>query len=152
VLGLTPPGALQVEFEARNGLNAAQQEATAEIGALTAIATASDRLAESESLLELIGLIGESPGADLAAARVAFEADRLDAATADANRALQARAGAEAEGQTRVAIGISGILLVSGGTLVGVRLRRLRRSAAAARADAEANGWEPPTAPLDPPA
>lgn len=162
-LGLTPPGGLREAFEGDDGLAAARDQADQEIEVLAAIDTASERLSENESLLESIGLLGADPEADLDAAREGFEADQLDDAAADADRALAARVGAEEAGQTRVLLGGGGVLLLGGGTVVSVQIRRRRRAAAVAAA-ARAAAWtrpdvpeaaeaiEPASEPLDPPA
>ena len=166
-LGLTPPAALQQAFEGKSGLPAAKQEAGLEITALAAISKAADRLAQKSSLLESIGLLGSDPRVDLDAARTAFEADQPDAATRDAERALAVRGGAEEVGKTRALLGGGGFLVLSGGILVSVRVRRGRRvrggSAAAPQlaatdapsppgASAGPESSEPPAWPMDPPA
>ncbi len=156
-LGLTPPAALRDAFEGADGLPAAKQEADQELDVLAGISKAADRLAEQESILETIGLLGSNPGASLDAARTAFEADRLAAAARDAQAALAVRLGAEETGQTRVLVTGGGLLGVSGGVLIGVRIRRRRRAAAAAAMDTApldtpAEPTEPPTWPMDPPA
>ncbi|MGZ6214364.1 MAG: hypothetical protein ACXWMG_05380, partial [Candidatus Limnocylindria bacterium] len=126
-LKLTPPAGLQTLFERDGGLNAAKAEADLEIAVLGDIGVTAERLGEKETLLESIGLLGADPTADIAAARTAFEADDLDVAARDANRALDARTGAAEAGQTRVVLTGSGIVLVSGFTFLGVRMRRRRR-------------------------
>jgi len=156
-LGLTPPAALQHAFEGTKGLPAAKQEAGLEVGALAAIAKAGDRIAEKATFLESIGLIGADPQANLDAARTAFEADRLDAAKTDAERALALRMGAEEAGQTRALLGGGGVVVLSGGIFVGVRIRRRRRARRASDAEASsaatvAESSQPPSWPMDPPA
>jgi hypothetical protein len=142
-LGLTPPAALQEAFEGNEGLAAARQEADHQVTVLAAISRASERLAEDESVLEMIGLLGADPEADLEAARDAYEADRLDGAAVDAEQALAARVGAEEAGQTRVLITGGGVVLISGGVVAGVQIRRRRRAAGAAAA-ARAAAWTKP--------
>ena len=158
-LHLTPPAYLQQLFERDGGLKAAKAEAELQIGALTDIAATTDRLAEKESLLESIGLLGADPAAELASARKAFEADQLHVASNDAERALAERAGAAEAGQTRVLVAGGGVLLVSGATFAGfrIRARRRRMTTATAAAEAPAEPPEPVEAvagdePLDPPA
>ncbi|MDP9467887.1 MAG: hypothetical protein M3P32_03995 [Chloroflexota bacterium] len=129
-LGLTPPGALQSAFEGDGGVAAAQEEAAMELEVLAGIAAAMDRLDDEANLFETIGLLGADPGATLESARTAFEAARLDAATQATAAAVATRTGAESAGQLRAAIGGSGVVLLGGGTLVGLRLRRRRRAAA----------------------
>lgn len=154
-LGLTPPAALQVAFEGDGGLPAARQEAGLQLEVLAGIAEATDRLNDDQSLLETLGLLlATDPEATLEAARTAFEADRLDAAGAAAAQALATREGAESAGQTRAGIGGGGLVILTGGLLVAVRVRRRRHSASArvasrlpTRDAPEAPGWPP-----DPPA
>ena len=159
VLGLTPPDALEEAFEKEGGLKAARAEAEHQIAVLSAIERAGERLAEKESLLESIGLIGADPQSDLESARDGFEADDLSDAEADADRALAARVGAEEAGQTRVLLSGGGIVLLSGGAVAGVQIRRRRRAAIAMRAaraasapSSSAQPDEPAMEPLDPPA
>jgi hypothetical protein len=159
VLGLTPPEALEEVFEKEGGLKAARAEAEHQIAVLAAIERAGERLAEQESLLESIGLIGADPQADLESARDGFEGDDLSDAEADADRALAARVGAEEAGQTRVLLSGGGIVLLSGGAVAGVQIRRRRRAAMAVRAarlssapSTTAQPDEPALEPLDPPA
>jgi len=140
-LQLTPPAALQQAFEGTPGLAAARDEASGELGVLAAVSKASDRIAEKETLLETIGLIGSDPEATLVAARTAFEDDRLDVAASEAGQALATRQGAEDAGQTRVLVGAGGLFVATGGTLVGLRIRRRRTPAAVAAPD-EASGPE----------
>jgi hypothetical protein len=156
-LGLNPPAALQKAFEGPNSMAQAQREAGLEIDVLTGIAKAADRLAEKESILETIGLLGSNPRASLDAARAAFEADQLDAAARDAGDAFATLMAAEDTGQTRVVAGGGGLVLVSGGVLVGIRIRRRRRATAAAAQDgpllaAPSDMSGPPNWPMDPPA
>jgi hypothetical protein len=163
---LTPPAALQQAFERNNGLADAKDEAAAELAVLGAVSQASDRLAAKETILETIGLLGSDPGASLVAARSAFEADHLDAAASAAAQALATRLGAEDAGQTRVLAGAGGLFVVTGGTLIGLRLRRRRAGAAVAApnsagdagiavaAGSAAQPQSPPPTdwPMDPPA
>jgi hypothetical protein len=166
-LGLTPPAALQEAFEGTRGLPAAKLEAGLETGALAAISKAGDRIAEKATFLESIGLIGVDPQASLDAARTAFEADQLDTATKDAERALAARIGAEDAGQTRALLSGGGFVVLGGGIFVGVRITRRRRargaSAMAASSAADdaltfpsaspgPESSQPPSWPMDPPA
>lgn len=138
-LQLTPPAALRQAFEGTRGLATAKDEAGVELAVLAAVSKASDRLAEKETLLETIGLIGSDPEASLEAARKAFEGDRLDAAATAAEQALSVRQGAEEAGQIRVLLGGGGLFVAAGGTLVGLRLRR-RQTPAAVPSPREASG------------
>ena len=165
-LRLAPPAALQQAFEGNDGLAAARDEAGVELAVLGAVSKASDRLADKETVLETIGLLGSDPEASLVAARSAFEGDHMDAAASAAKQALDTRQGAEDAGQTRVLLGAGGLFVMTGGTLVGLRIRRRRTPAAvppapAARdpkivvpepAAARSPSPEPPDWPMDPPA
>ncbi len=157
-LDLTPPAELKELFEREGGLNAAKAEADLQIEVLADISAATERLAESQTVLEWIGLLGADPTADLKAARTAFEADELDAAEEDAERALADRTGAAEAGQTRVLVTGGGVIVLTSATVVGVRMRGRRRASAAA-APVPAELAEPDAAqadsadePLDPPA
>jgi hypothetical protein len=138
-LHLTPPAALRQAFEGTPGLAAAKDEAGVELAVLRAVSKASDRLAEKETFLETIGLLGSDPEASLLAARTAFEGDRLVTAASAAEQALAVRQGAEEAGQTRVLLGGGGLFVAAGGTLVGLRVRR-RHTPAAAPSPREASG------------
>jgi hypothetical protein len=127
-LELAPPAELQDLFEQKGGLKAAGAEADLEVDALAEIASASERLDKEESFLESIGLLGSDPEADLAAARDQFEEDKLNEAAASAQRASETRLGAESAGQTRALVGGGGVVLLTGVTFVGVRLRGHRRA------------------------
>ena len=159
-LELASPAHLQELFERDGGLKAAKAEAELQIEALADIAATTDRLAEKESLLESIGLLGADPAAELASARDEFEADELHDASSDAERALAERAGAAEAGQTRVLVAGGGVLLLSGATFAGFRIRTRRQartpvSPAVAEEPAEPPEPIPAVAgdePLDPPA
>jgi len=125
-LGLTPPGALQRAFEGDGGLAAAREEATLELEVLAGIAAATDRLDDDPSLFETIGLLGADPHSTLESARTAFEADQLDAAGTATAEALAVRTGAESAGQLRAGIAGGGVMIVGGGTLVRLGIRRRR--------------------------
>jgi hypothetical protein len=157
-LDLSPPTQLEQLFERDGGLKAAQAEADLEIAVLGDIATTTTRLGEKETILESIGLLGADPAADLDAARTAFEADDLHVAGRDADQALAARTGAAEAGQTRVLLAGGGVLVLSGATFVGVRVRRRRRRVASPETAAE-RATAPETTdgsdldePLEPPA
>ncbi len=165
-LQLTPPAELQELFERDGGLKAAQAEADLQIEALADIAAATHRLAENETILESIGLLGEDPDAELASARDRYEAAQLQDASRDAEQALAERAGAAQAGQTRVLIAGGGVVFLSGATFLTVRLRRRRPAPSAEATTDERPAAEPPAAvqpaaptraeyfdePMDPPA
>jgi hypothetical protein len=153
-LHLTPPAELKQLFEKDGGLKAAKAEAELQITVLNDISATGERVAEKETILESIGLLGADPVADLEAARSAYEADELDDAGRDADRALAARAGAAEAGQTRVFVAGGGVVVLTGVTVVGIRIRGRRRSRASrAPAASEAvKAAAPVDEPLDPPA
>jgi hypothetical protein len=144
-LGLTPPSALKRAFEGNGGLGGAQEEATMELQVLAGIAAATKRLDDDPSLFEAIGLLGANPSATLESARTAFEADHLDAATKATAQAVATRQGAEAGGQLRAGIAGGGVVIVSGGTLLGLRFRRRRAATASASIRAALEPIDPPT-------
>ncbi|MGZ8563214.1 MAG: hypothetical protein ACXWWU_06310 [Candidatus Limnocylindria bacterium] len=144
-LRLTPPRALRDAFQGNGGMAAAQAEATTELQVLAGLASAADRLDEDPGLFETIGLLGSNPEATLDAARAAFEADQLDAATARTAEVIAMRRGAESAGQLRVGITGGGVVVLGGGAFVGVRVRRRRRAATALAEQAA-------PVPIDPPA
>jgi hypothetical protein len=151
-LDLTPPAELEELFERDGGLKAAKAEADLQIEVLADISVAAERIAEKETILESIGLLGADPAAELEAARDAYEADKLDDAGREAEQALADRAGAAEAGQTRVLVAGGGVVLLTGVTIVGIRFRP-RRRAAATVASAPAEPREPADSsdlPLDP--
>ena len=126
-LQLTPPGTLRTMFEGDRGLQAAVDEADAERDALALLTTASTQLEQQPSVVESIGLLGTDPGADLTAARDAFEAGELDDASAAATRASDARDAAEDAGRFRVVLAGGTVLaldMMVMGLLLGRRQRR----------------------------
>ncbi len=135
-LDLSPPARLEELFERDGGLKAARAEAELQIEVLADISVAAERIAEKETILESIGLLGENPAAELQAARDEYEADELADASRDAERALAERSGAAEAGQTRVLVAGGGVVLLTGVTIVGVRISGGRRRAAAAVASA----------------
>ena len=127
-LELTPPDDLRAAFEGTGGLAAAATEADAEQNALAVLAAAASELEGEPDLVDTIGLLGSDPEAELVAARDAFEAGDLEEATAAADRASDAREGADEAGQLRLAIGGGGAILLVGGVVgaltIGSRRRR----------------------------
>ncbi|MEX0626487.1 MAG: hypothetical protein WD402_08080 [Chloroflexota bacterium] len=154
-LDLTPPAELEELFEREGGLKAAEAEADLQLEVLADISVATERMAEKETILESIGLLGADPAADLEAARDAFEADELDDAGRDAERSLAERSGAAEAGQTRVLVAGGGVVLLTGVTIAGVRFRRGRRRAIASAVSAPTEPAQPgelEDEPLDRPA
>jgi hypothetical protein len=135
-LGLDPPETLRTLFERNGALEAALAEAIAERTTIATIREADASRPPEPNPFQLVGLIGESPAADLSEARAAFAEGDLTAAEATASRARLAWLAAEDYGRTRL---LSALLLlvavvVALASLVA-RLRRLLR-----RADGAANG------------
>jgi hypothetical protein len=127
VLELTPPPTLESAFEGGRGLQAAVDEARAELTTLDRISDAGDLLEVEPSTLETIGLLGEEPQEDLVAARTAFEAGDLGASDQAAARVTTARGGAQDAGRQRVAIVGGGLLGLDALAMAGAGLRRRRR-------------------------
>ncbi len=154
-LHLTPPPELEELFERDGGLKAAKAEAELQLEALADISVAADRVAEKETILESIGLLGSNPAADLKDARNAYEADELKDASREAELALAERSGAAEAGQTRVLVAGGSLLFLTGVTIIGIRLRP-RRRAVASTPSAPAAPAEPvevaPAERLEPPA
>jgi len=127
-LGFRAPATLRQSFEgaAVGALDAAKREATDELAALGHLSAAAKAVSVEPDLFESIGMIGEDPAANLAAAGAAFQAGDLRSATESADRAEGTRAGAEAAGQLRAG-GAGGIVvLVAGGSFLMGRVRRRR--------------------------
>ena len=150
-LHLTPPAELEELFERDGGLKAARAEAELQIEVLADISVAADRVAEKETLLESIGLLGSNAAADLQGARQAYEADELQDASREAELALAERTGAAEAGQTRVLLAGGGVVLLTGVTIVGIRFRP-RRRAVAITPSAPIEPAEPAGERLEPPA
>jgi hypothetical protein len=146
-LGLTPPAALQSAFEGDGSLDGAEEEAAAELEVLAGIAAATDRLDDDPSLFETIGLLGADPEAILESARDAFEAAQLDDAARATDDVVAMRSGAETAGQLRAGVAGGGLLILGGGTFMGVHVRRRRRAAAAERASSVPIDSPPPDSP-----
>jgi hypothetical protein len=137
-LDLEAPTALRSAFEGGDGLGAAAQEASLELGVLDLIGSAEAVVADEPSVLERIGLLGSDPVADLAEARDAFEAGDLAAANQEAAAATAARGAAGALGRDRVVLAGAALLGLNGAALAASSVRRGRRGRRAlARQDPE---------------
>lgn len=127
--GLTPPDALRVAFQAAQGLGTPAGEAAAELAALGRLQAAEAARIESPTVIDRIGLLGVDPDSNLASARSAFEAGRLDetlAAAAEAEAAWRA-----APDLARGRIISSVLLFVAAALLVGLLLQGWRRRSSA---------------------
>jgi hypothetical protein len=92
---------------------------------------AADAANDGTDPLESIGLIGADPSVALAAAATAVEEGRTEDAVAQAAAARDAWQGARGAGILRV--GVGGAVVLVGGSVVGLRVRRRRHG----RSDAE---------------
>ncbi|HEY0444021.1 MAG TPA: hypothetical protein VGC90_07360, partial [Candidatus Limnocylindrales bacterium] len=130
--GLSLPARLQTVFETGDGVAAANAEADAESSAIQTLVAARGARPASSGPLEQIGLIGETPDADLAAARTAFQAGDLPAAASRAEEARAAWVGAGEVGRNRILVAIGLTLLVLLALAAMTSIWRARRRAAAA--------------------
>jgi hypothetical protein len=101
-LGLIPPSSLRTAFERAGGLEAAVQEAVAERDAIAAVRAALASRPSQPDLAQQVGLLGAEPEADVAEARAAFAAGRLDETEQAAERARQAWLSAPGLGRNRI--------------------------------------------------
>jgi hypothetical protein len=129
-LDLAPPPTLQAAFEGDGGMEAAAAEADAERKTLMELETASGHLKAGDGLLATIGLLGNDPQSQLAAARSRFEDGDLAAADRQAGALVASVQGAADTGRLRVAAAGGGLLLLDGVWLWFVRPGRRRRRAA----------------------
>ena len=127
-VGLVPPVALRVAFEGTDGLDTAAAEAVTEravIGAFTEILNARP---QDPGLVTDVGLFGQDPDKEIAAARTAFAAGDLDATVRHAETAKAIWTGAPDVGRDRVASGVGlGIAVFLLGWLIVSRIVRWRR-------------------------
>jgi hypothetical protein len=128
-LDLSAPPTLQATFEGDGGMQAAAAEADAERRTIRELETAAGHLGAGDSLLETIGLLGNDPHGQLAAARARFEDGDLAAADRQAAELVASVQGAADAGRLRVAAAGGGVLLVDGIWLWLVRPRRRRPAA-----------------------
>lgn len=127
-LRLAVPDDLRLAFEGDGGLAAAAAEADAQLDALDAVAAAEDRLDDSPSLLEQIGLLGVQPAIHLDRARDAFEDGDTGSAVAAADEARRQRDAALDSGTDRVVLAGTGVLFLDGiGLATASALRGRRR-------------------------
>ena len=114
-----------------DGIDGAFDELERQVAALGVLEAATAELADEPQLIEQVGLLGQAdPASGLEAARTAFEAGDEDAATAEAEAAIELASGAADDGRLRVAVAGGGILLVDAlamATLAVFWNRRRRR-------------------------
>jgi hypothetical protein len=133
-LGVAPPSSLRTAYEtATSDLDSVRELAAAQLATATAVKSASDRVAAERDLFTSIGLIGEDPGASVAAATTEFAAGDTARANASAASAEALVGGAADTGRTRaLAGGLAGVGLIGVGVGGVVALRRRRPGTAAA--------------------
>lgn len=124
VAGLQPPPNLRTAFEAED-LAAAAAEAEVERSIVEQIVVAREASARSTDLLDQVGLLGQDPVAELAAASSAFTAGELAAAQARAIGAREAWAGAADLGGLRLrALAALALIGAVAALLIVTRVRR----------------------------
>lgn len=126
--GVTLPDTMRTLFEA-GSLTEASALAEAERNEILAVAQAEGSRSTDDDILSRIGMLGEEPEADLAAAKVALATGDHDATLAAADDAYRAWSGAWQEGRRRamfVLAAIATLLVLL--TAAGGALRRARRS------------------------
>jgi hypothetical protein len=126
--GLVLPPAMRERFEA-GSMGDASTEAEAVRNAMLVIGQAAAARTAEDDILSRIGMIGESPDADLQAAKEAFGAGRLNRSLEAANSAYRAWSGAWQEGRRRalLLVAVLATILVLGSAVTG-RSRRAGRS------------------------
>jgi hypothetical protein len=128
--GLTPPPTLQADFELPDGFTTAAREATDELDAIRRYDAADARRLTEPDPLQVMGMWGATPDADLARARDLFATGDLAASTDAAGEAAAVWVSAEDVGRGRL-VSIAALtlaLLLAIVLLVGwVRERRRRR-------------------------
>lgn len=136
-LGLEVPAALRVAYEgASTDLAGAAALASAELSAVEAISAASRSVAAQPGLLEIVGLLGQDPGASLDVAKTAFRADRLDEARNGAHEVVALIDGASERGAQAVG-GAVALITVLALVVLAIAIARRRRRAARAASAAE---------------
>jgi hypothetical protein len=134
--GLTPPATLEVAFELPDGFVAANQEAAAEVHAISSYSTAASTRPADPGVLQVMGMWGTTPEADLERARDLFSAGDLAASTDAAGAAASIWVSAEDVGRGRL-VSIGALVLATLLAIVlfvgWVRARRRRRRRFAAR-------------------
>ncbi len=127
--GLITPAGLRLAFEDADGFDDAAAEAAAELTAITAYTDAVGERPVAPGPFAELGLWGETPDADLAAAREALATGDLPTSMAASAEAAARWSGAEAIGQGRVCsmvmLGLAGLLAI--GVVVGAFRRHRRR-------------------------
>jgi len=102
--GLEVPATMRTLFETDGSLVGASQEAGRELSVISALDSAAKGQPAGDDPISTLGLIGAHPERSLVEARAAFEAGRLDDATAGAQAAVTGWSGAWAEGRRRLLV------------------------------------------------
>ncbi|TAK02263.1 MAG: hypothetical protein EPO36_02695 [Chloroflexota bacterium] len=136
---LEPGDGLEAAYEAAtDNFVAAQDVARTELAVLETLAATDAAVDAPADLLSTIGLIGESPEADYAAAGAAFEAGDLDAAETAAQAALAVLTNASRVGRERLLAAVGVVFGLTAGLGIVLAIRARRRSARARAATATA--------------
>ena len=104
--GFTLPPAMQQRFEAGD-MAGASREAESERNAMLGVMQAAAARSSDDDILSRIGMIGENPEADLAAAKAAVTTDDLQGAQAHADVAYRAWTAAWQEGRRRALLALA---------------------------------------------
>ena len=126
---LVLPDGMRPLFEAGQ-MAAAAAEGDAELAALDAVAVAEGQRTADDDLVSRIGMLWSNPEDDLASARTALAAGRLDTAVASAAAAGRVWTGAWLEGRRRalLAAAVAALLVVLGSAIL-TRAAHARRAA-----------------------
>jgi hypothetical protein len=126
--GLVPPAALRLAFEDDDGFDDATAEAAAELQTIDRyVAAVAHRPAELSPMMRL-GMLGETPEADLVAARDAFARGDLPASALASDEATASWTNAESIGQGRAfSLGALGVFALMALALFVTTFRRRRR-------------------------
>lgn len=128
VAGLEPSGNLRTAFESGDPATAAAEAAVERTIIDQIVAAEAAGAAASSSWLDRLGLLGQDPTVQLAAARAAFDAGDLTAAQAAAIAAREAWAGAADLGGLRLrSIGAIALIVLLIVLLIATRARRQPR-------------------------
>ena len=127
--GMTPPAALRVAFEGDPGLAAAAAEATTELAVITDLEAVVALAPSKPDVFTSIGLLGEDPAGELAAARAAFAVGDLSSTLRHSESGRAVWLGAPELGRRRLisAALIALTVLLVGWLVLGRRWRRTRR-------------------------
>jgi hypothetical protein len=134
--GLTPPATLETAFGLPDGFVTAASEATAELEAIERYDTAVAMRPAAPDMLQLMGMWGTTPDADLARSRDLFASGDLAASSDAAGTAASVWVSAEDVGRGRIISIVTLIVAFLLGVamfVVWLRARRRRRRRFAAR-------------------